>query len=184
MKQAWTAGTLAAILFGINFLVSIFLGPIGPAAPGLVTGFSIPFMLALGYLMTGRFGTVALTFLLYSIAAIPTLLIGVPGVYKVVIGISAGLATDLVMTFFPKRFNLNLICGLIAFGTTFVGVYLAIFWAFDVPGRDRFIEILPFLVGIFFFEGIISVLVAARLYERRLRKVPSIRRLRPQERSQ
>lgn len=178
IQRAGVVGTLAALLFAPNLIANTFLTPIAPALGGIVAGFTVFFALALASLFTNRWGVVTATFTLYCTAAVPTLIIGPPGVYKIILGLAAGFATDTVMRFGPRKYFINLILGPLAFSAVFIVTFLYLFRAFDIPGYDKFLTVLPFVAAIFIVEGTISCIFAGQLYERRLKKIPWIAKLR------
>lgn len=178
MQRAGVVGTLAAVLFSCNIFANMVLTPIAPALAGVVAGFTVLFALSLAYLITNRWGVVTATFTLYCTAAVPTLIIGPPGVYKIILGLAAGFATDTVMRLGPRKYFINLILAPFAFAGVFIVTFLYLFSTFDIPGYDQFLKVVPFVAAIFVVEGIISCLFAGHLYERRLKMIPWIARLR------
>jgi len=173
LKQFGYIGALAAMLFVLNMVVgaTISYATGVPFITGFATGFTVPFFFAITYLQTKRIGSVTLLWTLYSILAIPTVLMGPPGVYKVVIGILAGAAYDLGVFVF-RRGTFSLFAGITLYTAALIALFLLAYNFLDLPGKEQ-ITTLAWLVGsIFWIEGIISTALGVWFYRYRLKPRP------------
>ena len=171
IRGAIIAGSIGGLLFGINFglqaLVAVFqiFG-----ATGFVTGLTVPFFLALASQHNREWGTATLAWTLYSILAIPTLLMGVPGPIKVPVGFFGGLAYDLGYCGLRCRKG-GLYLALLLYVTTMGSAFYVFFRLGLMPEvtGGSVIKILVLVTSIFTLEGLFSTWLAIKLYEKRLK---------------
>ena len=160
-------GVNTGLLYVINFfsgqLLSAFFAI--PGLSGLVTGFTVPFFLCITFLITKGYGTFTIMWTLYSAAAIPTLLMGPPGPYKVLIGLVAGIIFDLVV-FLSKGKNYGLYVGFIFYTFVMMALFLGCLHWFKLPGFDITAKAVIVITIIFIFEGLVSIYLAIKTMPR------------------
>lgn len=171
IRGAIIAGSIGGLLFGLNFGLQAFVAVFQiTGVTGLVTGFTVPFFLALASQHNREWGTATLAWTLYSILAIPTLLMGVPGPIKVPVGFIGGLAYDLGYCGLKCRKG-GLYLALLLYVTT-MGIAFYVFFRLglipEVTGGSV-IKILAVVTSVFTLEGLFSTWLAIKLYEKRLK---------------
>jgi len=170
IRGAIIAGTFAGVLFGVNFCFQALVGFFGmPGASGFITGLTVPFALALVSQTNKEWGSATLVWTLYSLLAIPTLLMGLPGPYKLVLGLLGGLAYDFGYCGLKFR-KIGLYVSLVLY--TFVlalGFYCV--WKFGLfpnMAQKNVIRILAIICTVFLIEGFISTWFSIWFYKNRL----------------
>jgi hypothetical protein len=151
-KHVIVASALAALRFVFSLLGAALPGLLGfPGASGVINvlwagGFS-----ALPPLITRASWSSTISGVVYGILALPLPLSGPPGFLpKVVIGLSTGLAADLVFRFFVNRPTFHRLGSVLmgAAAQTVLGVELAIFGLLlSIPGIDKYVQLQFSLVG-------------------------------------
>jgi len=158
----------AASLFAVNIAMgAVFTLVTGtPGASGLLTGLTTGFFLALSALYIPRWGATTMVFTAYCIAAWPTVLMGPPGWYKILVGFCAGAIYGLAVKLLTNKFKLYI--GWILFTLVLlVGVTL-FFEILNLPGIESFKKAVYFLFVIFTIEGIATTFLAKRLFDKYL----------------
>jgi len=173
IRGAIMAGVFAGVLFGVNFGFQALVGLLGmPGASGFVTGFTVPFGLALVSQINKEWGTATTSWTLYSLLAIPTLLMGLPGPYKLILGFLGGLVYD--VGYCGLRFRrAGLYVALVLYTAVLAAGFYAV-WRLglfpDMP-EERVIKILVVVSAVFLVEGIISTRCATWFYSKRLGRI-------------
>lgn len=174
-----SAGSLGGLLYGANFASQLLIPFAGSGATGLVTGMTVPFVLAFGSRLNRRFGTVTTIWIIYCTLAIPTALMGPPGAYKPLLGLFGGLAYDAIFVL-CKRKAWGLYIAMIGFVATLAGgFFLAL--QFSLMSNVEFDSssgtiggvaqwLLVVIAVVFLLEGCFSTYLANRVYEKRFEK--------------
>ncbi len=173
VKGAIVAGAAGGLLFGINYglqaLVAIFQIT---GATGFISGLTVPFILALASQHNRQWGTATIAWTLYSLLAIPTVLMGLPGPLKVPVGFLGGLAYDLGYCGLRcKKIGLYvaMILYVIIMDIAFYLIYVLGLMK-DLAGGSA-IYILFIVTIVFSVEGLLSTWLASIFYEKRLRRL-------------
>lgn len=165
------AGATGGVLFGINYgLQALVVGFNLTGASGLVSGLTVPFGLAIASQMNREWGTATVAWTLYSLFAIPTVLMGLPGPYKLLVGFIGGLMYDI---------------GYCGTGGTRRGLYYAlILYVFSLAGGfyvvfelgimqevqgGTIVRVLSLIVTVFMIEGLLSTTAAIWFYKNRVK---------------
>jgi len=178
-RRLWIlSGAFGGLLFAINLTIGAGLtyATGNPGFSGLVTGFTTSFVFYILVRTTERFGAVTIAFTLYCLFAIPTVLMGPPGPYKVLVGFLCGLAFDSILYFFRYRFSAYLGGFVIFVAVMLPAIYLAYLYL-DFPGIDRFRSLMFILAGIFVAEGWIAAWVAKALFNRRISELSVVKKV-------
>lgn len=164
------AGINTALLYALNFVTGQALSAVFaiPGLSGIVTGFTVPFFLSLTFLITRGYGTFTVMWTLYSAAAIPTLLMGPPGPYKVLIGLGAGLAFDAVV-YFTKGKQMGLYFGFILYTSVMMAMFLSLLHWLNLPGFDITVKAVAVITVVFIVEGLVSIYAAIKIAPRMIR---------------
>ncbi len=167
------AGSAGGLLFGINFGLQalVFLFEM-PGASGFASGLTVPLVLAVICQITRERGAATTAWTLYSLLAIPTLLMGIPGPYKVVLGLLGGLAYDAGYSLLRGRragLFLGLVLYLIVLNAGFY--FVATLGLFPQVAEENILRILALVTAVFLLEGIFSTWMGILLYERRIKRL-------------
>jgi len=171
------SSALAALLYIVNFfsgqLLSIFF--VVPGLSGIVTGFTVPLVLIIAYSITCRFGTITLVWTLYSTAAIPTALMGPPGLYKIIIGFSAGITFDLIILLFKGK-KISYYIGFILYTFVMLVEFVLIFTFFKMQVSNISLVAVLLITLVFIIEGLIAIRVGEKV-SLRLKKLQIVKDL-------
>lgn len=172
VRGAIIAGAIAGLLYGINFGLQLLVGIFEmTGATGFITGFTVPFFLAIASRSNKQWGTATVIWTLYSALAIPTLLMGQPGAYKLIIGLLGGIAYDVGYCGLRCR-DFALYIALVLY----VAVLSLGFYAVNALGLmpevagGSVVKILILISSVFTIEGLISTPLAIWFHEHRIRK--------------
>lgn len=179
ISKLWIiSGAFGGLLFAINLVLGagITYASGNPGFSGLITGLTTSFVLYILYRLTHKFGAIAIAFTVYSILAIPTVLLGAPGVYKVVVGLLSGLALDAILRLFKYKFKGYLI-GFFVFVAVMIPITYYSYVYFALPNLDKFKNAMFILAGIFTVEGWIAAWLARMFFDKRLKNLSSVRNI-------
>jgi len=179
---------LALALFGAATWVAamlsgqlIVLATGVPASSGILNGFVVPFLLVLGLRAVPHSWHVTLAFTVYGALAIPTVLLGPPGVHKLAVAFVAGVGADLVIRVIKGK--LHHFSYILSFAVWALLLVVMARLAFDVdalqlPGKEKFVEAFPVMAAVFIVEAAIGAFLASNVFDRRsLAEHPSVERL-------
>jgi len=173
IRGAIMAGVFGGLLFGINFGFQALVGLFGmPGASGFITGLTVPFALALVSQINKEWGTATVSWTLYSMLAIPTLLMGLPGPYKLILGFFGGLMYDVGycgLHFRKVGLYLALVLYTVILALGFYGVWR--FGLFPDMTQGRVVQILVAVSAVFLVEGVVSTWFATWFFKKRLAKI-------------
>ena len=174
------SGAFGGLLFATNLALGAGLTYLSgnPGMSGLITGFTTAFFFYLAAQFTRRFGAITICFTLYCLLAVPTVLMGPPGLYKIAVGLAAGVVTDAVLVAARFRFG-GFLVAFAAFVAVLLAGTFAAFILFEFPNFNRFRDFMFILAAIFTIEGWISAWATRRFLFGRVLKIPAVRRLVP-----
>ncbi|MBN2095477.1 MAG: hypothetical protein JW727_05495 [Candidatus Aenigmarchaeota archaeon] len=178
MVGTFTTKELAiCALFGsMVFVVGYVLGTIVISMTGIpFTGGILNILVAAIIFFSGirllneKFGVGALMFTIVSIIAIPTTIVGPPGVAKVAVGFLSGLVFDLVLRVAPKskyRFALSSSLGVLA--SFFLSLCLMLY-ILHLPSAEQLLSMAYVLVPLYAVLGALGGHLGSWLYESKLK---------------
>lgn len=170
------SGAFGGLLFAINLALGagITYATGNPGFSGLITGLTTSFVLYILYRLTNKFGAISIAFTVYSILAIPTVLLGAPGIYKIAIGLLSGLAFDTILYLFKYTFR-GYLLGFLAFVLVMIPITYYSYVFLALPNLEKFQSAIFILAGIFIVEGWIAAWVAKKFFEKRLENLSSVK---------
>ena len=175
-KSLILCGIAGATLFGINFIPAQLLTGLGAgAAVGAIWGgLTAPFIMASVALITGRIGAITITYMVYSVFAIPTFVMGPPHPYKPLLALLAGISYDLAMTLVGGVRPRGLFVGFTVFTAVSLFIYLEAFRILNLPGLEK-LQASIYYFGIAFLAlGYLGTTIALGVYKK-LKDNPFIR---------
>jgi hypothetical protein len=178
IKHFVLAGVFGAMTFVVAFALGsgIILATGIPATGGLVNIFAAVLLMIIGIRIVPRFGFATLAMTIMFSIAIPTIIGGPPGVYKVVSGILIGLSFDIVASVLGRTRWAFVIAGSFASIISLLCVYFALL-LLQLPGIERLEPLLKFLIPVQAINGALGAIVANFLFEKRLKNISAIQRL-------
>lgn len=178
MKLWIISGAFGGLLFAINLALGagITYATGNPGFSGLITGLTTSFVLYILYRLTNKFGAITIAFTIYSILAIPTVLLGAPGIYKIIIGLLSGLAFDTVLYFFKYKFK-GYIVGFFVFVLVMIPLTYYSYVYLALPNLEKFKNAIFMLAGIFIVEGWIAAFLAKIFFNKRLKNLSSVKNI-------
>lgn len=154
-------GTLLVVL---NLAAGLLAGALGaPGASGLVTGFTVPFFLAILNMTTRTFGTMTFAWVVYSTISIPLHLMGPPNIFKPLFGLVVALAFEIPILLLCCT-CISYYIGLMAYTLAIVGMAYAAFAWLNLPGSENAYKYVWWIALVFFIEGCISIALAQRAF--------------------
>lgn len=178
-KDLWIlSGAFGGLLFAINLSIGAGLTYVtgNPGFSGLITGFTTAFVLFILVSITKKFGAISIAFTLYCILAIPTVLMGPPGVYKVLVGLLCGLTFDLVIKISKYKFFSFLLGFFFFVLVMLIGMYLAYLYL-NLPQLEKFKKLMYVLALIFTLEGWIAAWFSKITFDKRLKKLSIVKKI-------
>lgn len=138
-----------------------------PASSGLLNGLVVPFLLVLGARAIPTNWSVTIPFLVYGALSIPVLLLGPPGLHKILVALVAGVATDILLRItekLPK--HLAYMVAFSIWGALLAGLARLAYHFLALPGKDKFIEMFWTLAIFFVVEAAIGSFLASRIFDK------------------
>ncbi len=143
---------------------------------GLANAVVTAALLTIGAKGVPRFGSGVILWFVVSVLAIPTLSMGPPGVYKVVIGLLGGLIWDLALTIFGRSTIGYLVSGAIMMLAIMGGVVGAAV-VLGLPAADRLLPFLGVLIPLNMALGLVGTFIGLRVFDRRVVQLGYVRRM-------
>lgn len=178
IKHFVLAGVFGALTFVVAFALGagIILATGIPATGGLVNIFAAVLLMIIGIRIVPKFGFATLAMAIMFSIAIPTIIGGPPGVYKVVNGILIGLSFDIVALLLGRTRWGYVVAGSFASVISLLCVYFALV-ILQLPGIEKLEPLLKFLIPVQAINGALGALVANLLFDKRLKNISAIQRL-------
>ena len=162
------------LAFGLGSFVNALTGT--PLTGGLLNGIIVGIVLTVGLKAVPKFGAGVVIWIVFSTLAIPTITMGTPGAYKIVVGIASGLVWDIVVTLFRRRDSGYILGSAIGGDAVIVGTFIAAI-ILGLPAADKLRSAIYFLLGIYSVMGLISGWLGVLLYRKKLSNLALFKRL-------
>jgi hypothetical protein len=168
-KGAIVAGVFGAAMWALSFATGAMLVYATgiPGLSGFVTGLIQPFFLVVVIKIVPRFGAFVLAFSVYAILSIPTVLLGPPGVYKILIAVFSGLCAEFVLAITRRR-TWGIFLAFITFGIALSVSAYAAFHLMHLPGAEAFEKAFPFIATIYTVETVVGAAIGIWVFRRYL----------------
>lgn len=172
-----------AIVAGLSFVLENSLGlvlfPLTSSIPligGTLSAIPDATIMFLGAYLVPRRGSILLFASILLTLSTVTPSYGPPGFYKIFIGIALGVIFE-VLLLFNRSAPFYIFSTGLAFSASVPMTYLA--WSvFRLPGVALLRPKLPYLMAIYFIEGILGALLGSFLYNSRLSKMAAVQKMR------
>ncbi len=178
IKHFIISGIFAALTFAVAFLLGtgIILATGIPATGGILNIFAAVFVVIIGLKIVPKFGFATLTLAIMFAIAIPTLIGGPPGLYKVINGVIIGLAMDIILFLGPKNKISYFLAGSIGAMISILSLYFALV-LLNLPGVEKLTPLLKYLVPLQAITGFLGVWAGLSIFNKRLKNISAIQRL-------
>ncbi|MBI2142553.1 hypothetical protein HYU15_03645 [Candidatus Woesearchaeota archaeon] len=131
---------------------------------------------ALLSLIVRKFGAVTIAAGVYSLIAIPTVLFGPPGVYKLFLGIILGLLFDSLLMAFRYSRTGYYVAAAVSYATVVPATYLALLFL-GFPAAERLARFVPYLMIWYVIAVIATVWLTMLIYEKKLKNLKVVKQL-------
>lgn len=184
MRQKWElndfvfAGITGALIFAFAFLLGsgIILATGIPATGGVANILVAVFFMTIAKHIKPKFGFATLSLAITFALAIPTIIGGPPGVYKIVVGILIGLTIDMTIFLF-RNTNISYLIGCsLGAMVSIISIYFAMI-IMDFPGIDKLEPLMKYLVPLQGVNGIIGAFLGNKVFNSRLKSLPAIKKI-------
>ena len=177
-KELVFIALMAALAFIIALVLGVGINAITatPMLGGLVINLFFAFLLVLFALIIRKFGAIILLTLIYSLLSVPTINLGPPGFYKILIAVFIGLFMEIVLLVGQRK----KIAYYMAVSFGFVLAIPLMIWIMNflgLPGVDKLAPIMSIVMIIYFIEGIIGSWLAFIAYDKKLKNSALVKRL-------
>jgi hypothetical protein len=177
-KHFVLAGMLSALTFAVAFVLGagIILATGIPATGGIANIFVAVLILIIGVKLVPKFGFGILTLGLVFTFAIPTIIGGPPGIYKVINGLLIGATLDIVLMFGRYSRTSHIIGGALGAMLSILSIYAALV-LLNLPGAAK---LAPLVLPLAVFQALMGSLAAwvgLLIFDRRLIKLEAVKRI-------
>ena len=171
------AGIVGAIVFAIAFLLGsgIILATGIPATGGIANILAVAIFMTIAKHIRPIFGFATLALLITFALAIPTIIGGTPGIYKIVVGVLIGLTFDVFVLLMKNSYKAYLLGGAIGAMVSIVSIYFAMV-LLDLPGVDKLQPLLMYLVPLQGINGMLGAWIGNKIYYNKLKEIPAIKK--------
>lgn len=172
------SGVFAALIFATAFLLGagIIMATGIPATGGIANILAAVLVLVVGAHLVPRFGFGMLTMGLMFTLAIPTLIGGPPGAFKIVNGVLIGLVFDIILAFAGRRTWAYVVAGSLAAVTSITSIYFAMV-LLGLPGVEKLQPLVLPLTLMQAVTGAVGAWLGTMIYQRRLKNLRFVRQL-------
>lgn len=178
IKDFVTAGIFAAITLAVSFVLGagiIFATGI-PATGGIANIFAAVLIVFIGLNIVPKFGFATLTVGIMFALAIPTVIGGSIGIYKLLDGILIGLVFDSVTWLGRYRPTFQIIAGALGAMVSILSIYVVML-VLGLPDVDKLQPLLVYLVPLQGVNGALGAWCGYTVFKKRLEKISAIRNL-------
>lgn len=178
LKHFILSGVFAALTFAVAFALGsgIIMATGIPATGGFVNIFAAVFVVMIGIKIAPKFGFGILTMTIMFTIAIPTVIGGPPGAYKIAIGFLIGLTFDTILLIGNRNKINYIIAGSLGAVVSILSVFFSLV-ILNLPGVDQLRPLLKYLVPLQALTGALGAWVSVVVFEKRLSKLSAIQRL-------
>ena len=177
-KFFWLSALFGGLLLAVNlsFGAGLTYATGNPSFDMLITGLTTSFLLYVLVSMTKTFGVITITSTIYCVLSVPVVLMGPPGIYKILIGIVGGLVFDGILYFFKYKF-LAFLIGITGYIiTSMLGIYFA-YGIFNFVQFEKFKSIAIILTGTYIVSAWISAWLTRIVWEKRISELLLVKQL-------
>lgn len=178
LKHFVLAGIFAALTFSVAFILGtgVILATGIPATGGIVNIFAAVLVMMIGIKIVPKFGFATLTMGIMFAIAIPTVIGGNLGIYKVFNGILIGFTFDLIVYFGKRTTISHILGGALGSIVSILTLYFALV-ILELPGVEKLRPLLKYLVPLQGINGALGAWVGISIFNKRLKKIAAIQRL-------
>jgi hypothetical protein len=168
IKELTFIGLMSILMFLLCFLLGNTLGLITgiSVAPGFINMFIQGIILVICVLTIKKFWTATILFMIYGILAIPTTMVsGLPGLYKILIGFIVGIIFDICAYIFKYKIK-GLYIGILVIAPIETILIIFLYLKLNIPGRDILIKYWPIIVLLLIIITWLGILVGYKIYNK------------------
>lgn len=163
--------TFMAVAIGLLFVIGFSIATGINAATGVPMMAGVVMVLIVGFLLSlylrilrkPGVGTIIMT--IYTTLAIPTMMFGPPGVYKVAIGFLVGLIIDIGL-FLGRYKKWSYFLGFGIAGLLLAPIQLFFMVLLGIPNAEKLVSLIVPLIVVFFVEALIGTWLGLYTYRK------------------
>jgi len=169
-------GGFGAISFVVMWaLGSVLLIASGmPLVGGIASSIMNAFVLIIGIRLVDMVGTATIISLIVTSLAIPTVILGPPGVYKILLGLYMGVIFE-GFVFIFRYHKLAYLFGLAITFAASVPLEYYIFKVLGFPAADQIRPMMYVIMLVYFINGLLGSWLGQRFYDRKISKLKVVR---------
>lgn len=172
------AGITGALIFAVAFLLGsgIILATGIPATGGIVNILVAVLLMVIAKHIKPKFGFATLALAITFAIAIPTIIGGTPGIYKILVGVAIGIVFDLAVYLFRNTNFSYLIAGSLGAVVSIVTIFV-LMKIMDLPGIAKLTPLMKYLVPVQAVNGLVGAYLGNLIFNIRLKSIPAIKRM-------
>jgi hypothetical protein len=172
VRSLTLCGGFGAISFVIMWsLGSILLIATGlPLVGGIASSIANAFVLIIGILLVGRVGAATLISLTLTTLAIPTVILGPPGVYKILLGLFMGVAFEALLAIFRYKRWIYVFGLAITFAAS-VPMEYVLFKILGFPAAEQLKSMIFLIMAVYFVNAMFGSWLGMRFYDKKISKL-------------
>ena len=178
LKLSSVGGLFGALAFALAYIIgmALTLATGIPIASAAANGIVVCFIMVLGTKIIDKHGAFTLMTLVYSVLAIPTLLLGPPGPHKIIIGLGMGIVFDLIILITKKQ-SWGYILGSIVFIASGVSLVLYSMVLLGLPGIERLKQAFVILILVSSLPASIGAFLGIKVFHEKFEKFSLVKDL-------
>lgn len=178
LKDFVFAGITGALIFAFAFLLGsgIILATGIPATGGIANILVAVLLMTIAKHIKPKFGFATLALAITFTIAIPTIIGGTPGAYKIIVGILIGVTIDSAVLIF-KNTNISYLIGcslgaMVSIVSIFIAMKIMV-----LPGVDKLQPLMLYLTPIQGVNGLIGAFLGNYIFNSKLKNLPAIKKI-------
>ena len=177
-KELITCALFGAIIFLVLFILGTALIAITgiPASGGILSMLISVLIATIGVRIINKFGTATIIFAITGTLAIPTLIFGPPGVYKIFLLLMTGLIYDLIVIVLKRNKTSYIITGTIVGMCAPLLIYISLI-LIGLPGPEKLKPMLAIFSVVYAVLGAIGAYLGIWIFENKLKNKAFVRQL-------
>ena len=178
IKLSSVAGLFGAMALAFAYIVgaALTLATGIPIASAAVNGIIVCFVMVLGAKIIDKPGAFTLMTLVYSVLAIPTVLLGPPGPHKILIGLGMGIIYDLII-FTTRKRDWGYILGSILFIASGVSLVFYSMVLLGLPGVERLKQAFIILILVSSLPASIGAFLGIKVFHKKFKNLSLVKNL-------
>jgi hypothetical protein len=168
IRELTFIGLLTVLMFIICFILGATLNLLTGiiVASGLINMIIQGIILSIGVLVVRKFWVATIMFGIYGVLCLPTsLLLGLPGLYKVLVATAVGIAFDVVYYLFRYKAR-GVYFGVLGMAAVQIPLVIFLYITLKVPGSEFFLKYWYAVAILFILLMFLGVFLGTKIFNR------------------